>query len=134
MKTIYPHLVFIIVTILIDLIWLVGARKWHEVNLAKVQKSPLQLNYKYAPLFYLVASIAFATFIIPLSKDKSYGKIALYGAILGLALYGSFDFTNITIFKDYDLAYAVSDVAWGTFALSLASVLTIMILKKLNVY
>ena len=133
MKSLYPHLIFIIVTILIDLVWLVGAKKWHQTNISKIQKSPLQLNYKYAPLFYLVASIAFATFILPLTKGQSFKKVALYGAVLGLALYGSFDFTNLTIFKEYDWKYAASDVAWGTFALSLASVVTVAILRKINV-
>lgn len=110
-----------------------GAKKWHETNISKIQKSPLQLNYKFAPLFYIVASVAFAAFILPLVKDQSYKKVALYGAILGLALYGSFDFTNLTVFKEYDWKYAASDVAWGTFALSLASVVTVAILRKIKV-
>ena len=109
--------------------------KFEKNNKNKINKvfESLQLNYKYAPLFYLVASIAFATFILPLTKGQSFKKVALYGAVLGLALYGSFDFTNLTIFKEYDWKYAASDVAWGTFALSLASVVTVAILRKINV-
>ena len=34
--------------------------------------------------------------------------------LLGLVIYGTFDFTNYAMFKNYDLMVAVMDMVWGS--------------------
>jgi hypothetical protein len=61
-------------------------------------------------------------------SDKSKKKMSINkqdafkkGALLGLLMYGTFDITNKTIFKDYTWEYAIKDTLWGTFAMGLTS-------------
>jgi uncharacterized membrane protein len=40
-------------------------------------------------------------------------RAALNGAILGLTAYGTFEFTSLTIMKDWSWTMAISDTVWG---------------------
>ena len=58
---------FIIILVLIDLIWLVGAGKLHQKTIEMVQKTKVKIDYIASILFYILASTAFIVFVYPLS-------------------------------------------------------------------
>jgi uncharacterized membrane protein len=115
---------FLILLLIIDSFYLVGLKDTHNKVFSKIQKSPLELNLKYGSLFYLLAPFAYLYIIKPLSsKDKHISSIAKYGAFLGLLMYGTFDITNLALFKEYPPWYALMDTLWGTFAIMITSIL-----------
>jgi uncharacterized membrane protein len=122
--------VFIISLLIIDSIWLKGASRLHAEMTLAVQNSPLKVSPLWAAGFYLLAALAFKQVIIPLSGGKDVFKT---GALLGLLMYGTFDFTNKAIFSKYTSDYAVMDTAWGAFAMGAASYITVEICKKLAI-
>jgi uncharacterized membrane protein len=122
--------VFIISLLIIDSIWLKGASRLHAEMTLAVQNSPLKVSPLWAAGFYLLAALAFKQVIIPLSGGKDVFKT---GALLGLLMYGTFDFTNKAIFSKYPSDYAIMDTAWGAFAMGAASYTTVEICKKLAI-
>jgi uncharacterized membrane protein len=112
---------FIITLMLIDLIWIVGNKEAHFKQVFDIQQTPLVLDKVAGLLFYILAGIGFSKFIKVYSKTKE--EAFKNGALLGLLMYGTFDFTNKAIFTNYKWDYAIKDMLWGTFALGSASYL-----------
>lgn len=71
-----------------------------------IQYKDIQLRYKYTFFVYLLMTLGFITFI---NKDTPYYK----SFILGVVIYGVFNFVNYSIFYDYKLKPAIIDTIWG---------------------
>ena len=76
-------------------------------NVELIQKSPLELNVYGALLSYVCVIGIFYYFII--SQNKSIFDAFL----LGIFLYGTFDLTNLAMFKQYAWKLALTDKLWG---------------------
>ncbi len=48
-----------------------------------------------------------------MTKETYVRDSLVKGFIYGFILYGVFDFTNLAIFKEFNLKTAVIDMAWG---------------------
>jgi uncharacterized membrane protein len=133
-------LLFAVVLVVLDSVWLFGASSMHQRMVKAVQGSPLKAKLGWAAGFYALAVLAFQQIILPLSRGSATlqsampdtGKLVYYGALMGLLMYGTFDLTNKAIFTNYPTDYAVYDTLWGTFAIAAASVVTVMLAKKYN--
>lgn len=113
------YLIFMIIYLLIDMVWILGARKMHIHMIESIQKEPMKANMTAASLFYLMAPMAYVIFIKPYAKDLT-DALRLSFAISGL-MYGSFDLTNKTIFKNYSWSYTFTDIIWGMFSMTLTT-------------
>ena len=96
---------FLIALILIPLVdapWLYLTSPYVIPIYEKIQGGPL----KVAPLAAVAVYVALAWLLIQ--------QTSVMGAFLnGAAIYAVYDFTNLTIFKDYSLTMAVADTVWG---------------------
>jgi len=64
---------------------------------------------------YALLGVALCVF----ARAPSPREAAARGALLGLVIYGVFDFTNLAVFgRGYGLGLALSDMAWGTFVMA----------------
>lgn len=52
-------------------------------------------------------------------------------ALLGLAVYGTYDFTNLATFKDWEYKILLIDISWGIFVSVFSLFLTDMIYKHI---
>jgi uncharacterized membrane protein len=87
---------------LIDAPWLYLTSPYVIPIYEKIQGGPL----KVAPLAAVAVYVALAWLLIQ--------QTSVTGAFLnGAAIYAVYDFTNLTIFKNYSLAMAVADTVWG---------------------
>ena len=72
---------------------------------------------------YVVLAIGVSQFVLPkVSSESSVLNVFLTGALMGLVIYGTYDFTNFSTLKDWTLAITFVDVAWGAFVTGLVSV------------
>jgi uncharacterized membrane protein len=98
-----------------------------EKTVAAIQNSSLVVNIAPAVFTYILMAILLNYFIISVNKS------AFDAFILGFCTYGIFDFTNMAIFKKYNLRTAITDTLWG--AILFFSVTTITYyLKKAKVF
>ena len=116
MTVLLNYVIFMIIYVLLDMIWIYGARSLHIHMIEKVQKEPLKTNMIAASLFYLMAPLAYIIIIEPHAKTlKEALKLSMS---IGFLMYGTFDLTNKTIFKDYSWSYTFTDIWWGVFSMT----------------
>jgi uncharacterized membrane protein len=114
-------IVFAIVLLAVDQIWLQGAKSLHHSVISRIQKSPPQIRLWPAALFYVFAGVSWHVF---LSRGYNLKEIFLFGILM----YSTFDLTNLAIFKDYPVGYAIADTLWGGFAIMISALITRKIL------
>ncbi len=104
-----------------DAIWLgLVARTFYRDQLgALMLPSP---NFAVAVLFYLFFAAAIVILaVMPGMKANSLPLALGYGAVLGLAAYGTYDITNLATLKGWPPVVSLVDMAWGTFVTALAA-------------
>ena len=78
-----------------------------QKNVQLIQKTPLELNIYGALLSYVCVIGVLYYFIIAQRKP------VFDAFLLGILLYGTFDMTNLAIFKKYAWSTAIVDTLWG---------------------
>ncbi len=81
-------------------------------------------GFRIAPaiVFYFLYLIGIMVFAItPALADGRWTTAMLYGALLGFFCYATYDLTNQATLKNWTTALSLVDIAWGTFATSVAA-------------
>lgn len=93
--------------LVLDSIYLSIVKQNWQNMIKNIQKSTISLRFSSAVAVYLLMSFALYYFIIKPNRS-------VYDAILlGIVIYGVFDFTNYALFKEYSLLLALTDMLWG---------------------
>ena len=103
-----------IVLLAIDFIYLSLTKSYFAKQVQLIQGSSMELNYLGAAICYMFLVFGLNYFII--QPERSVFDAFLFGIII----YGTFDFTNMAIFKKWSLTTSIMDTLWGgtLFALS----------------
>lgn len=64
-------------------------------------------------VFYIAGVVFFA--VAPALNGGGLGKALLYGTLLGLFAYGTYDATNLSTLKGWPKEVAIVDTLWGGF-------------------
>jgi uncharacterized membrane protein len=107
-KQFIPFLTSSAILLTVDVLYLynVGMTTFQK-NVELIQKSPLELNVYGALLSYICVIGILYYFIIAQRKP------VIDAFLLGIFLYGTFDMTNLAIFKKYEWKTAITDTLWG---------------------
>jgi uncharacterized membrane protein len=99
----------------VDLVWLGAVAKgFYQRQIGHLMRPDVQ--WVPAVLFYLVYVAALVVFVAaPAVERQSVSRAIGYGAFFGLAAYAAFDLTSLALLKDFPVAAALVDLAWGTF-------------------
>ena len=96
-----------ILLLLLDMIFLKWNERLFHNQVITVQRVILQPNYNAIMITYLLLIFTLCYFII--RTHRNVGEAFL----LGFLVYGIFEFTNMSIFKKWELKTAVIDTLWG---------------------
>ena len=101
--------------LLIDAIWLgLVAPKLYKANIGHLMAE--KPNFIAAGVFYLLYIAALLFFVIdPALIKASVWQAVWTGAFLGLAMYATYDLTNLATLRNWPLKITAIDLAWGTF-------------------
>ena len=111
MNTFIIFITSFISAIVLDLLWLgVIAKPLITKWLAPWMNS--EFKVWPAGIVYILLALGTTCFVFP--KITNLGTAALYGALLGLIIYGVYDMTNLAIITGWPLKFALVDMAWGT--------------------
>lgn len=123
MNNILAYSILITVILIADVIWLTLQKPRYNSLVTAVQGSQIKVKYAPALFTYILVIISIIFIAIPLVRmqlsktNKSAINIfktsLVYGGMVGLCIYGIFNFTNMSIFKDYKLSMAIMDTTWG---------------------
>lgn len=100
--------------LVIDMVWLLWlGRGFYVSEIGDLLRQPP--NMAAAGAFYILYVTGLMVMVVwPAVQDGSAGQAVLYGAILGLVAYGTYDLTNLAVMKGFTTRIAVIDLAWGT--------------------
>ena len=99
-----------LIVLIIDILWLSAFLGGYFGKMVlKIQGEEMKLNYYIAGLAYLFIIISFYYFIV--MKDN--GNMELDAFLLGLFIYGIFEFTSGAIFKKWEILPLFVDTIWG---------------------
>lgn len=116
MKTVLIAYAGTLVSLLLaDAIWLgLVARTFYRDQLGDLMlPSP---NFALAAIFYVFFAMAIVILaVMPGVRASSLLTACGYGAVLGLAAYGTYDITNLATLKGWPPIVSLVDMAWGTF-------------------
>jgi uncharacterized membrane protein len=82
--------------------------------IARMAEGGMAPNWPAAFVVYVLLGLGIAVFAMP--RATSLGSAAVFGAVLGLVIYGVYDFTNFATLRQWPLALVFVDVAWGAVA------------------
>ena len=121
---VFQLLFFILLLILLlDFVYISFFRN-DFVNLFKnVQKSPLKINKFGFVITYML--LTFTVYYFGFVKQFT-GKDMF---ILGVCMYGVYEFTNLTTFKNWEMKMTLLDTLWGGILFYLTHTITTMTLK-----
>jgi len=113
-----------VVFMVLDGIWLgILMKNFYRDQLAPIARlanGGFAPNWPAAFVVYVLLGTGIALFVIPRAPTLSLA--AGYGALLGLVVYGVYDFTNYSTLRQWPFLLTIADVAWGTAATAAASV------------
>jgi uncharacterized membrane protein len=114
MKYVIAYAGTLIAFVAVDLIWLgVVAKAFYRAQLGDL----LAENYNFgaAALFYLAYPLGVVVFaVVPAFASGSWLEVAVWGAMLGLFAYGTYDLTNLATLRNWPLRLTAIDLLWGT--------------------
>ena len=93
----------------------------------RIQGSKVEINYYGAILAYLVLIISYLT--IAYNEDKpDYFR----GLMLGFAIYGTYEFTNLAMFSKWHSKILIIDIMWGLFVSVMSLYVTDLIYVRIK--
>lgn len=112
-----------VVFMVLDGLWLgVLMKNFYRDQLAPIVRlvdGGIAPNWPAALVVYALLGAGIALFVMPSAPTASLA--AVHGALLGLVVYGVYDFTNYSTLRQWPFVLVLVDVAWGTAATAACS-------------
>ena len=129
-------IVFLITTVVflvLDGLWLgLVAPRFYKAQLGHLMAE--KVNFAAAGVFYVIYIVALLFFIIYPAVKKGEPLQALWqGALLGFAMYATYDLTNLATLRDWPLLVTLVDLAWGTAVTAACSYFSTLATKALQI-
>ena len=109
----YAYGATLLTLLVLDAIW-IGLYMTNAYKTALGDQMLAQPRIAAAAVFYLAyaAGVVFLA-VAPGLREASWQTAALFGLVLGLIAYGTYDMTNYAILKSWPLGLSIVDIAWG---------------------
>lgn len=123
------YLIILLVSLLVDMFWhIFVAPKLFREQIGHLMGGKVKI---YAGIvFYFINATAILLFVInPAVVKESIIDALLYGGFLGFSMYATYNFTNLALLKNWPIKLTIMDLAWGTFASAVTSVISIKIIQ-----
>jgi uncharacterized membrane protein len=131
MKTfIIAYLSSILPMLAIDGVWLATmSKRFYMVRLGSIMAPSPRLAP--AALFYLVYNLGIALLVVVPAVDHHTAmfKVLLYGALLGLVAYGTYDLTNQATLREWPKVVTIVDLVWGALLTGGVSVIAVAVTR-----
>ena len=109
------HAIAFFTLLVIDLTWITMQKDMYGAMVSNVQGTAMHVSVSAAVAAYAFVLLTFFGVVVPLVKGaQSTAEAFIGGATVGLAVYGVYNATNMSIFKSYSPWVALVDTCWGT--------------------
>lgn len=99
---------------IIDIVWLsVFAKNFYRSQMGALLTD--KINWPAAIIFYLLFIAGIVIFVLlPATRENSFQKAIIFGALFGFFAYATYDLTNLATTKNWPLTLTIVDMIWGT--------------------
>ena len=141
-----PKLIFVVIYIIVDFIYVVLSYDFYNNAIIKVQNSPIP-SLTSTPLrilctlgaytamslgwYFLAAGLA-DTWIKEERFNSPYIAGLLAGALYGFVLLGTYNFTNYIYLQNYGFDVVIRDISWGTSWAALSVLLYVIYIRNIQ--
>lgn len=110
-----------VVFAVMDFVWLSAtAERLYRPVLGSIMADKVRLGPAIAfYLIYMAGTVIFAVW--PALKSGNISTALIYGALLGVVAYATYDLTNMATLKVWSMKITLLDLAWGAFATAIAA-------------
>jgi len=117
--------------LIIDMVWLLWlGRGFYVSEIGDLLRQPPNLGA--AGAFYVLYVTGLMIMVIwPVVQAQSVPQAVLFGALLGLVAYGTYDLTNLAVMKGFTTKIAIIDMIWGTVLTGTVAALTVLLGTKI---
>ena len=110
----------------IDFLWIGAiAKSIYKDQIGGLMRS--SANIPAALLVWALIVIGAIVFVLPHAKNYGYLGQFGWGALLGLVLYGVYDFTNLAILTNWPLSISLIDLGWGILVNGILAVILVLL-------
>ena len=126
--------VLLVITIIdIPVITQLMKPSWKKM-IENIQMTPFRVKVYPIIIPYILMAFGIVRFVLPnVSEIHVLRDSFIYGGVLGLIIYGIFDFTNYSLISKYDINLSIIDILWGCILFTLTTYISKKILIKLNI-
>ena len=112
--------------LILDGLWLgVIANQFYFTNLRSLVRAKgdsFDVNYVAAGAVYVLMVFGFMLFVAPSLQKWNYLETIINAGLLGLVIYGVYDFTNLATLRDWSVLVTFVDMLWGSFLFATTAV------------
>ena len=123
------YIATIVIFLAIDFVWLkYVALTFYRNNLGDLMLEQPKLGI--AAGFYLMYAAAVVVLaVLPALRANDWSTALLYGALLGMAAYGTYDITNLATLKNWPAIVTIVDWIWGTVLTGTVALLAFLVTR-----
>ncbi len=126
MKTAKLTFLAMVVFAFLDSVWLgyIMSDRYKEWFGALARLNPdgsFNINFVAAIGVYILLAVAIVFFVLPRTTGGGPLKVVLFGAFMGLVIYGVYDLSNAATLVSWPLNLILADMAWGAIATGLTA-------------
>jgi len=119
------YLIISILLVFLDFIWISFNMVSYSNTILKIQKTELEPRIEHTIIAYIIIFFSVIYVAIPFTTQNIKGKedasierkllkSLMYGGAVGFSIYGIYNFTSLTIYKDMEVSVGILDTLWGT--------------------
>ena len=129
-RYVIAYFCFLVPMLAIDVVWLFTMSKSFY---SKQLGSLLADSPRLAPagVFYLIYALGASILVVVRAVDAGSGylEVFLWGALLGLFAYATYDLTNQATLKEWPTIVTVIDLTWGALLTGVVSIISVSLTR-----
>jgi uncharacterized membrane protein len=129
-RYVIAYFCFLLPMLAIDVVWLFGMNKrFYQARIGSLLADSPRLAP--AVVFYLIYALGASVLVVVRAVDggSGYLQVFLWGALLGLLAYATYDLTNQATLKEWPVIVTVVDLAWGALLTAVVSMISVALTR-----
>lgn len=115
----------LIIFTLLDFIWIMTNYSRYNDLISHISGEKITINYLGVIITYILLFIGLQKFVFPnIDNNNLFLSSIHYGGLFGFVIYGTYSFTNLSIFKKYSFNIAIMDTIWGSLLYILTTIIS----------
>ena len=129
-RYVIAYFCFLLPMLAIDAVWLFAmSKRFYQARIGSL----LAPSPRLAPaaVFYLIYALGASVLVVVRAVDggSGYLEVFLWGALLGLLAYATYDLTNQATLTEWPVIVTIVDLVWGALLTGVVSIISVSLTR-----